>query len=205
MSGPGQLAHPEQVEVQRQVKVRPGFFAAGLCVILGGVILLFVYYMALGLPSSTQATTADSNTGTAPTLRSTVNGASPTPVTPKATPTSASFPGQRYINTAQIASSVYPLGARPLQETTIFRVNQKVYVTFQLHTGEQAGAVCFIWYLNGRSLFNYSLPVRPFQNTSYSFAIYGNAGAGSVELYWASSIRCTDEILAQRVSFTVTS
>jgi len=121
----------------------------------------------------------------------------------KATPTSPSFPGQHYISNAQMASSVYPMGARPLQESTIFRVNQKVYVTFQLHTGEQAGAVCFIWYLNGRSLFNYPLPVRPFQSASYSFAIYGNAGAGSVELYWASSIRCTDEVLAQRVGFTV--
>src|SRR5256885_16990486 len=82
-----------------------GFILAGLCVITGGLILVFVYFMASGLPS-TGITNA--STGTAVATRD----AFPTPTTalPSPTvvpsPTAGTYAGQQYIDNAQMASIV---------------------------------------------------------------------------------------------------
>jgi hypothetical protein len=83
-------------------------------------------------------------------------------------------------------------------------VNQKLYVIFDINSGGKSGVVCLIWYLNGKAAFNYPLPVGASTTSSYAYATYGATGPAYVELYWASSTSCTDEVLAQHVDFTVT-
>jgi len=179
-----------------------GFILAGLCVITGGLILVFVYFMASGLPSTnTTSASMGAPTTTSGTLPSATTVSSPT-VLPSQTV--GAFPGQQYIDNAQMASMVNTNTAQPLQTTTRFKVNQRIYVTFNIHPNGKSGAVCLLWYLNSRIVTLYPFAVTTAANAGYSYAIYGTAGEGYVEIYWASSTTCSDKILAQHVNFTVT-
>src|SRR6266568_3833837 len=174
-----------------------GFILAGLCVITGGLILVFVYFMASGLPSTnTTSASMGAPTTTSGTLPSATTVPSPT-VLPS--PTVGAFPGQQYIDNAQMASMVNTNTAQPLQTTTRFKVNQRIYVTFNIHPNGKSGAVCLLWYLNSRIVTQYPFAVTAAANAGYSYAIYGTAGEGYVEIYWASSTTCSDKILAQHV------
>jgi len=190
-----------QAQTRRTSNV--GFIVAGLCVITGGLILVFVYFMALGLPS-TNATSA--NTGTPATTSNTLTSLTATAPSPTAlpSPTTGTFPGQQYIDNVQMASMVNTNTAQPLQTTTRFKVNQTIYVTFNIHPNGKSGAVCLLWYLNSRIVTHYPLAVTATANAGYSYAIYGGTGEAYVEIYWASSTACNDKILAQHVNFTVT-
>jgi hypothetical protein len=205
---PGHLvgAAPSQ---RRQVRgsgnsshTRLGFTAAALCVIAGGLLLLFVFFLAASAPGN-----PSSGVGSANTQHTSI---SPTPQPPSPSPTNApsptamSFPGQQYISNAQMASQINTQTTQPTQLSTTFMVNQKIYVTFQLHPAGQSGAVCLLWYLNGRQVTGYNFAVGQYSSGSYSYAIYGGSGTGTVEVYWASSTSCADKQLAQRVNFTVT-
>lgn len=173
---------------------------AGLCVITGGLILAFVYFMALGLPAST--TSAYTAT---PTTINTLPSATAAPsATVVPSTTVGAFPGQQYIDNAQMASLVNTNTAQPLQTGTSFKVNQRIYVTFNIHPNGKSGAVCLIWYLNSRIVTQFPFAVSTTANAGYSYAIYGGAGKAYVEIYWASSTICSDKILAQQVNFTVT-
>ena len=179
-----------------------GFILAGLCVITGGLILVFVYFMASGLPSTnTTSASMGAPTTTSGTLPSATTVPWPT-VLPS--PTVGAFPGQQYIDNAQMASMVNTNTAQPLQTTTRFKVNQRIYVTFNIHPNGKSGAVCLLWYLNSRIVTQYPFAVTAAANAGYSYAIYGTAGESYVEIYWASSTTCSDKILAQHVNFTVT-
>jgi hypothetical protein len=174
-----------------------GFIVAGLCVITGGLILIFVYFMTLGLPSSSTGTnTAKTNIAT--------NSSPTTASSPASSPTATPFPGQKYIDHAQLASSIDPTSYQAIQLTTTFKANQRIYITFQLHPAGQNGAACLLWYAHNKEFFSYPLPVYPNERMTYSYASYSGTGSGYVEIYWASTIKCTDKILAQHVNFTVT-
>lgn len=174
-----------------------GFIAAGICVMMGGLILVFVYFMAAGLPGDPSANDAG-NTNT-------VTSAPPTTAPSHvSSPTATPFPGQKYVDHAQLAGGIDPVSHRPIQLTTTFKMKQAIYVFFQIHSAGQYGAVCLLWYANNRVFFPYALPVYPNEQTSYSFVSYDGTGSGYVELYWASTTSCTDKVLAQRVNFTVT-
>lgn len=181
---------------------RLGFTVAALCVITGGLLLVFVYFLAIGTSGSPGSVTGNSNTQHAAT--------SPTSLPPSPSPTSApsptatTFPGQQYIDNAQMASAIDPKTEKPTQLATSFKINQKIYVTFQLHPAGQSGAACLLWYLNGSQVTSYDFAVGQYSSASYSYATYGTTGAGAVEVYWASSTSCSDKQLAQRVDFTVT-
>jgi hypothetical protein len=181
---------------------RLGFTVAALCVIAGGLLLVLVYFLAAG-PSGNP----NGSVGSASTQQT---SASPTSLPPSPSPasspspTATTLPGQQYIDNAQTASAINLKTAQPTQLSTTFMVNQKIYVTFQLHPQGQNGAVCLLWYLNSSQVTGYDFPVTQHSSASYSYAIYGGTGAGAVEVYWASSPSCTDKQLAQRVDFTVT-
>ncbi|HEX6482102.1 MAG TPA: hypothetical protein VF043_24930 [Ktedonobacteraceae bacterium] len=181
---------------------RLGFTVAALCVIAGGLLLVFVYFMATG-----PAGTPGGGVGSASTQQTATSPASlpPSPSPTSApSPTATTFPGQQYIDNAQTASAINLKTAQPTQLSTTFMVNQKIYVTFQLHPQGQSGAVCLLWYLDSRQVTGYDFPVSQYNSATYSYAIYGGTGSGSVEVYWASSTSCADKQLAQRVDFTVT-
>lgn len=178
---------------------KPGFIVAGLCILAGGLILIFVYFLAVGV--------SESNSSNSATKTSTPNASTPR-TAPTATtvlsPTATAFSGQQYINNAQMSKAVDPNSLQPTQLTTTFKTGQKIYVSFQLHPPGHNGAVCIIWYLNSKQITNFSFPVSATSKYSYAYAIYGGAGAAYVELYWASTTQCNDQVLAQHVDFAIT-
>ena len=196
--GPTKALRDASLRRPAQRKQNLGFLVAGLCVMTGGLILFFVYFMALGAPGNSNESSMVKTTVAANALPT--RGPSPA-----SSPTATPFPGQKYIDHAQLASSIDPASHQPIQLATTFKTNQDIYVTFQVHTGGQSGAVCLLWYANNKMFTQpYALPVYPNEQTAYSYATYIGTGSGYVELYWASTTQCTDKVLAQRVNFTVT-
>jgi hypothetical protein len=179
---------------------RLGFMVSGLCVITSGLILIFVYFMSLSLPSLNGQTATDINNGATP-VRSSPTTA-PTQLTASPTPM---FPGQQYIDNVQLARSVDARN-QPVQVTTNFKVNQRMFVTFDIHTGGHGGTICLLWFLNTKQFSYFPLPVGPTVPNGYSYtSMPPFAGTGYVELYWGHIPSCTDpsKLLAQRVAFTV--
>ena len=181
-----------------------GFIISALCVISGGLILVFVYFIAMGLPA---APTTGANPVTSVTTKNTVAATPTTPIlTPTAvpSPTAGALLGNQFIDNTQMASTVNTTTAQPLLLTTTFKINQKIYVTFDIHPNGKNGAVCLYWYLNNKSVTQFPFGVTASAKAGYSYAIYGGTGPAYVDIYWASTISCSDKILAQHVSFTVT-
>jgi hypothetical protein len=181
-----------------------GFIIAALCVISGGLILVFVYFTAMGLPA---APITGANTLTPVATKNIVTTTPTTPLLSPTTvpsPTAGALPGQSYIDSPQMASAVNTTTAQPLQLTTTFKINQKIYITFNIHPNGKNGAVCLIWYLNNKSITQFPFGVTASAKAGYSYAIYGGTGPAYVEIYWASTMSCSDKILAQHVTFSVT-
>lgn len=184
-----------------------GFTIAGLFMITGGLILLFVFFMAQSLPGSAapQAGVHDAtkaNIAAKPSVAPTQAAVTPSPTTAPDTMATPTYPGQKYIDSAQMASSVNTYTALPAQPGTKFAVNQRIYVTFSVHSGGTNGYACLIWYINKAPIINYTMPVGSTTH-AYSYASIGNRGPAYVEIYWASTGACTDKVLAQHVDFTV--
>ncbi|MBV9689746.1 MAG: hypothetical protein JO202_08530 [Ktedonobacteraceae bacterium] len=177
-----------------------GFAIAGLCVVIAGLLLAFVSFMTTSSSLLSSQTSTDSLTSTSARLKEKVTSAASLPT---ATPTVA-FPGQQYIDNVQTASAINLATAQPTQLTTSFRRNQRIYVTLDVHSGGQAGAMCLHWLLNDKEMFAvYGIVLPANISITYSYATYGIAGSGAVEVSWASTSACKDPILAQVVSFTV--
>lgn len=170
-----------------------GFTIAGLCIAAGALLLVFVYILAIGDQGN------NSSTNGTQTTPQTVTSPSPTP-TSNPSPTPTPFPGQQYIDNAQLSSSPPP----SLQVTSTFKTGQKIYAVFDLHPQGQSGEVCLVWYLNGQQATSYQFAVSGNNHTSYAYAILGSAGSGYVDLYWANNASCSNSQLAQQVNFTVT-
>ena len=198
-SQPTLLPSPQQTRTPRIFRnSRLGFVIAGLCILAGALILVFVYFIAAGSPGGNTATTAIGSPVPLPTK-------APIPTATTApTPTATIYPGQQYINNAQMASAINSSSLQPTQLATTFKTNQRIYVTFQLHLSGHNGAVCLLWYLNGQQITQYSFAIGANSKLSYAYAIYGGTGTAYVNIYWASTIQCTDQLLAQHVNFTVT-
>jgi hypothetical protein len=183
--------------------IKLGFIVAGLCIFSGGLILIFVYFLAIGLTGSNSANSASTtSTPNVPTSLSTATIAPTATAIPSQTATV--FPGQQYIDNAQMSTSIDSNTLQPTQLTTTFKTGQKIFVSFQVHPSGNTGAVCLIWYLNSKQITNFSLPVSPTSKSSYAYSIYGGAGTSYVEIYWASTTQCTDQVLAQHINFIVT-
>ena len=180
-----------------------GFILAGLCILAGALILIFVYFSASGLPGSNSSNSATITSTSTPNVSTSTPTTAPT-ATAIPSQTATTYPGQQYVDNAQMSAAVDPNTLQPSQLTTTFKTGQNIYVSFQVHPNGHAGAVCIIWYLNSKQITNFSLPVSATSKYSYAYSIYGGAGPAYVELYWASSTQCTDQVLAQHVDFTVT-
>jgi hypothetical protein len=207
----GPLSQPglfQQTSLPRPPLARPpfytrnaklGYIVAGLCIFTCALILVFIYFMASG------STGGNSNNTTASIpspMPSPTTAATPT-ATAAPSPTASVYPGQQYVDNAQMASAIDTSSSQPTQLTTTFKTNQKIYVAFQVHPAGQNGAVCLLWYLNGKQSTQYSFAVSANSKLSFAYAIYGEPGSAYVEIYWASTSQCTDQVLAQHVDFTV--
>lgn len=179
-----------------------GFTIAGLCIITGALLLIFVYVISIELSQNTA-------TGTVPPAlvhpTSTAH-TKPTATSPTVSPsTSVAFPGQQYISYAQMASSINKSTAQPIQTATTFPVGLPVYVTFLVHPNGQDGEVCLSWYLNGKFTSNYSFAIGAANTTAYSYTYYHASGQAYVELSWSNSADCSNALLAQHIDFTIIS
>ncbi len=199
MQGPGSFSPVQPPHRRPPPNSRIGFIVAGICVFTGAILLVLVYFLAMGQTGNTSTTGGKTPTTTAATSSPAVT---PSPAG-SPSPTATSFPGQQYINSAQM-SSVQPSASQPAAPATTFKVGQTFYVVFTIKSGGQAGAVCLRWYLNGKPAFNFSFAVGANTTASYGQAMFNSSGPGYVELYWASSKTCTNQVLAQHVDFTIT-
>jgi hypothetical protein len=176
------------------------FTVAGLCIISGALLLVFVYFFSIGLLNSSSR----QNSSSAPTTSARVPtvALSPTPVI-SPTPT---FPGQQYITNGQLASEVNTSTAQPITLATTFQAGRRIYVTFEVHTPNNgSGGVCLLWYLNNSLFSTYAFPVDS-STSAYSYTRTGSTGSGTVEIYWTLLASCGDpnKVLGDRLSFTVT-
>ncbi|HEX7735149.1 MAG TPA: hypothetical protein VF458_09800 [Ktedonobacteraceae bacterium] len=194
---------------QSKANPRLLFMIAGVCVFLAAMILGLVFVLAQangGNPSPNTASNQNSTataTATGP-ASATATSSSSTP-DPNATATGTPYPGQQYIDNAQMAQGVDAKTLAPKNPTTTFTVGSKMYVVFKLHPPSQGGAYCAYWYQNGKQISQpYAYPVKGTSRGSFVYFTYGQAGDGYVELFWASSVSCSDQQLAQHVDFTVT-
>jgi hypothetical protein len=163
-------------------------------------LLLLVFFLAMGQPGSGDTI----NNGNPPTVATTTKSPAVTP-SPAGSPSPAAttYPGQQYITNAHM-SSAKPSASQSVQPATSFKVNQTLYVVFNVSSVTQ-GEVCMKWYLNGKFAFHYQFPIGAHATfTTYGQAIYSTPGPAYVELYWASDSSCANELLAQHVDFTIT-
>jgi hypothetical protein len=189
---------------------------AALCVVVGALLLMLIFVLGSSGGSNNTPTANTSATQVATTSTTPTAPAAQDTPTPAASATAASdstptpdgtvYPGQQYIDGAQMATGVDKSTMQPEQVTTTFPVGSNMYVVFNLHPPSQGGAVCTLWYLTGNPtpVTSYNFNVSGTTHSSYTYATYGSAGQAYVELYWASDKSCTDKILAQHVDFTVT-
>lgn len=202
-SGQGQAGSYTGKAGKKRRSGQLGFTIAGLCVITGALLLIFVYVISMELSQNSAAISTVTPTTVQPTR--TVH-AQPTATSPAASPSpTATFPGQQFISNAQMASAVDTTTAQPLQTATTFAVGKPVYVTFLVHPNGQAGEVCLSWYLSGKFTSNFSFAVGSSSTPAYSYTYYNASGPAYVELSWSTSANCSNALLAQRVDFTIQS
>lgn len=202
---PNSFQPPRRPQPPKTNNAKLGFMVAGLCILLGALILVFVYFMAIGQPGQSDRPASGSASNSTPQTAAATSTpqADPSP-TSAPSPTTTTLPGKQYIDNAQLASTIDPKSYKPLQVATTFKVGQTIYVTFNLHPSGQSGVVCVSWYLSNQQVTLYKFTDAGGTFPSYSSAIYGSSGQAYVEISWATSAQCTGGLLAQHVDFTVT-
>ncbi len=186
-------------------RTRMGFTIAGLCIMAGSLLLVFVYLIEQGvLPGGRTTTLNDIRaSSTARPDQTAIVTQTPPPSTPAVTPT-PTLPGQDLLDTSALSDTFNEQTGQILQQSTDFKVNQKIYVIFSLHPGGNSHLVCLDWYLNDVSVNKLAFQVNPAYNYKYySYAFMSTSGKGHVDISLASSTTCTDALLAQKLSFTV--
>ena len=180
-----------------------GFTIAGLCIIAGSLLLVLVYLVgqdfsqADGTPttSKSQQSSPVRADQSAPTIHT------PIPTTPPITPT-PTLPGQGLLDTAVLSNNFNEQTG--IQQSTTFRVNQRIYVILNLHPGGRSHAICLNWHLNNKLVNKFAFEVNPASNYNYySYAVMTATGNGYVDISLASTTACTDAILAQKLGFTL--
>lgn len=120
----------------------------------------------------------------------------PSPVAQLPTPTAATVhgPASNIINSVATASTIDPNSGYPKTATNRFNVNQKVYLTYSVHSNK-AGNITVKWYTNNHLYFTSMQQATPPKgsngfngNTDEIFAI---PLQGMVEIYW------NDQLAAQ--------
>ncbi len=125
----------------------------------------------------------------------------PSPVVhlPDPTATNVIGPASKIINSVATASVIDPNSGYPKTATNHFMVNQKVYLTYSVHSNKP-GTITVIWYTNNNPYFTSKQQAIPPKgsngfngNTDEIFAV---STQGAVEIYW-------NDQLAARLYFVV--
>ncbi len=181
--------------------------------IVGGVLLLLcIGACALFYVIGKNANTASTSTPTTTTGTATTTDTTPAPTTGSTPASSTTGPsGQTIvpaaaaiITDAQSTSSI-DSKYKPTNPTTTFKVNQTVYITFNLHL-TQKGYAEVKWYVDGSFGKSRILPLQSLDYVDAYFSeTYLTPANGTAELYWCTKSDCSDAELAAVVNFTVTS
>ena len=112
---------------------------------------------------------------------------SPAALLPTPTATTSTGPASNVINSVATASTIDPNSGYPKKATNSFTVNQKVYLTYSVHSNK-AGTITVTWYTNGHVYFTSKQEATPPKgsngfngNTDEIFAV---PLQGMVEIYW---------------------
>lgn len=182
--------------------------------IVGGVVLLLcIGACALIYAASKNAPTTNTGTPTTTTgTTTTTTGTTPAPTTGSTPASNTTGPsGQTIvpaaaaiITDAQSTSSI-DSNYKPTNPTTTFKVNQTVYITFNLHLTEK-GYAEVKWYVDGTFGKSRILPLQSLDYVDAYFSeTYLKPANGTAELYWCTQSDCSDAQLAAVVNFTITS
>lgn len=186
-----------------------------LGIVIGVVLLLCIGISALIYAASKNNTTT-TTTGTATTTTNTTpaptTGTTPAPTTgttPASSTTGPSglsvVPAAAAIITDVKSSSSIDSNYHPTNPTSTFKVNQTVYVTFNLHL-TQKGYAEVKWYVDGTFGKSKILALQDVNFVDAYFSeSYLTAANGTAEVYWCTQANCGDAQLAAIVNFTVTS
>ncbi len=119
---------------------------------------------------------------------------SPTVLLPTPTVNTIRGPASTIINSVATASTIDPNSGYPKNATNTFTVNQKIYLTYSLHSNT-AGSVTVKWFTGGNVYF---ILQRAISQPQAKNGVNGNAGEvfatpveGMVEIYW------NDQLAAQ--------
>ncbi len=188
-----------------------GITAAVLVVIIVGFVIL--PKLASKPTPSPSTTTTQSSSSSASTVETT-----PTPSTNSSTTPSGNAidsTAASIVTDAQTASSIDQTTAAPINLTNTFQTNVDVYVTFKLNNnafnfGTNTGYVAVKFYADSTAL---TLPPpldtpltinQPAPGGFFKVQYTIPTQQGAAELYWCQQSDCSDEKLAQVVTFTVT-
>lgn len=124
---------------------------------------------------------------------------SPTSLLPDPSATNTTGPASKIINSVATASVIDPNSGYPKTATNRFTVNQKVYLTYSVHSNKP-GTITVKWYTGGNPYFTSTQQATPPKgsngfngNTDEIFAV---PVQGMVEIYW-------NDQLAARLYFVV--
>lgn len=202
---PGQpLAHKPYLSTQDPSKtIRIGLTSAGLCIIVGSLLLAFVYLVGQGVSPAGETTTPN-NTHTTLRVDQTATATHHiTPTPPPLTPT-PTLPGQGLLDTSVLASVFNEQTGQIIQQATSFQIYQKIYVVLSLHSGSNSHAICLNWYLNDQSVNKFAFEANPISSYHYySYTTMSTPGNGHVDVSLASTTACADAIMAKILNFTV--
>ena len=116
---------------------------------------------------------------------------SPAVLLPTPTVSSISGPASNIINSVATASTIDPNSGYPKKATNTFTVNQKVYLTYSVHS-KTPGSITVKWYTNGNIYFIARQTAVPQKGNS---SINGNTDEvfampleGKVEIYWNNQL-----------------
>ena len=159
--------------------------------IIGGVLLLACVGIVLLVP---KGTTTGTSGGTTPAATPTIKTPSGQAIVPAAA---------AIVSNAKTTSAV-DADYNPTSPTTTFKAGDKVYVTFNIQSGDNDGYVQTKWYLDGKvgdtKIFHHTHG----HNVAVSSISYPDATTqAGAELYWCTKADCSDAQLAQAVRFTV--
>jgi hypothetical protein len=193
----------DRSSAQSSTKItRIGLTSAGLCIIAGSLLLIFVYLLGQGfIPIGGTSSISEAqltSTARANQTATAIQLSTPTPLPTTPTPT---LPGQSLLSTAVLSDDF-----NVIQPLTDFKVNEKIYVVLSLNAGGNSRAVCLNWYLNDQSVNKFAFEIDPTGSYNYySYTIMTITGRGRVDISLASTTACTDAIMAKKLNFTVSS
>jgi len=190
-----------------------GITATVLVVIIIALFVIIPKLASKPLPSASTPTTENVSTSTVATPPTPVPTTSSS-LTPSGNPidsTAASI-----VTDAQTASSINQITAAPINLTDTFQTSTDIYVTFKLNNdafnfNQHNGYVAVKFYANSVAL---TLPDplttpltinEPAPGGFFKVQYITPTRQGAAEVYWCQLSNCSDEKLAQVVTFTVTS